>query len=107
MSVIHVETGRHLYGGAVQVLYLAQGLEERGVKSVLMVPRGSEIAEVARDRWLRVEEFPFRGEADPAGLARMAWRFSRRDVEVVHLHSRRAPIRWAGWRGLRSARRSS
>lgn len=89
VSVLHVETGRHLYGGALQVLYLAQGLEERGVKSVLMVPRGSEIAEVARDRWLRVEEFPFRGEADPAGLARMAWRFSRRDVEVVHLHSRR------------------
>ena len=89
MSVIHVETGRHLYGGALQVLYLAQGLEERGVKSVLMVPRGSEVAEAAHDRWLRVEEFPYRGEGDPTGLARMAWRFSRRDVEVVHLHSRR------------------
>lgn len=89
VSVIHVETGRHLYGGALQVLYLAQGLEERGVKSVLMVPCGSEIAEAAHDRWLRVEEFPFRGEADPTGLARMVWRFSRRDVEVVHLHSRR------------------
>ncbi len=89
MSVIHVETGRRLYGGALQVLYLVQGLEERGVKSVLMAPRGSEIAEAAYERWLRVEEFPFRGEADPTGLARMAWRFSRRDVEVVHLHSRR------------------
>ena len=89
VSVVHVETGRHLYGGALQVLYLAQGLEERGVKSVLMVPRGSEIAAAARERRLHVEEFPFRGEADPAGLARMAWRFSRRDVEVVHLHSRR------------------
>lgn len=89
MSVVHVETGRHLYGGALQVLYLAQGLEERGVKSVLMVPRGSEIAAAARERWLRVEEFPFHGEADIGGLARMAWRFSRPDVEVVHLHSRR------------------
>ncbi len=89
MSVVHVETGRHLYGGALQVLYLAQGLEERGVKSVLMVPRGSEIAAAARERWLRVEEFPFHGEADLGGLVRMAWRFSRPDVEVVHLHSRR------------------
>lgn len=89
MSVVHVETGRHLYGGALQVLYLAQGLEERGVKSVLMVPRGSEIAAAARERWLRVEEFPFGGEADVLALARMAWRFSRPDVEIVHLHSRR------------------
>lgn len=89
MSVVHVETGRHLYGGALQVLYLAQGLEERGVRSVLMVPRGSEIAAAARQRWLRVEEFRFRGEGDVTALGRMAWRFSRPDVEVVHLHSRR------------------
>lgn len=89
MSVIHVETGRHLYGGALQVLYLAQGLEERGVRSVLMVPRGSEIAVAARQRWLRVEEFRFRGEGDVTAIGRMAWRFSRPDVEVVHLHSRR------------------
>ena len=99
VSVIHVETGRHLYGGALQVLYLAQGLEERGVKSVLMVPRGSEIAEAAYDRWLRVEEFPYHGEADPMGLARMAWRFSRRDVEVVHLHSRRGADTLGGLAG--------
>ncbi len=99
MSVVHVETGRHLYGGALQVLYLAQGLEERGVRSVLMVPRGSEIAAAARQRWLRVEEFPFRGEADPAALARMAWRFSRGDVEIVHLHSRRGADTLGGLAG--------
>lgn len=89
MSVVHLETGRHMYGGALQVLYLAQGLEERGIKSVLMVPHGSEIAAAARKRWLRVEEFPYRGEGDAVAAARMLWRFSRRDVEIVHLHSRR------------------
>ena len=89
LSVVHVETGRHLYGGALQVLYLAQGLQERGVKSVVMVPRGSEVAAAARDRWLVVEEFPFHGEADVLSLARMIVRFRRADVELVHLHSRR------------------
>ncbi len=89
MSVVHVETGRHLYGGALQVLYLAQGLQERGIRSVLMVPRGSEVAAAARDRWLRVEEFPFRGEGDVLSMARMVARFRRADVELVHLHSRR------------------
>ena len=89
MSVVHVETGRHLYGGALQVLYLAQGLQQRGIESVVMVPRGSEVAAAARDRWLRVEEFPFRGEGDVLALGRMAARFRRADVELVHLHSRR------------------
>lgn len=89
MSVIHLETSRHLYGGALQVLYLAQGLQARGVQSVVLAPRGSEVARAARKRWLRVEEFPYRGEGDPAALPRLAWRFSRADVELVHLHSRR------------------
>lgn len=99
MSVVHLETGRHLYGGALQVLYLAQGLEERGIKSVLMVPRGSEIASAARKRWLRVEEFPYHGEGDLVAAARMLWRFSRRDVEVVHLHSRRGADTLGGLAG--------
>ncbi len=102
MSVIHVETGRHLYGGALQVLHLAQGLEERGVKSVLMAPRGSEVAAAARERWLRVEEFPFHGEADIAALVRMAWRFRRPDVELVHLHSRRGADTIGGLAGAAS-----
>lgn len=86
MSVIHLETGRDLYGGALQVLYLAQGLQERGVNSVVMVPKGSEVAGAARKRWLRVEEFPYRGEGDVVSLGRLAWRFSRSDVQLVHLH---------------------
>ena len=89
MSVIHLEMGRHLNGGSLQVLYLAQGLQERGVHSVVMVPKGSEVAGAARKRWLRVEEFPYRGEGDVVSVARLAWRFSRADVEMVHLHSRR------------------
>ena len=86
MSVVHLETGRDLYGGALQVLYLVQGLQERGVNSVVLAPKGSEVARAARARWLRVEEYPFRGEADVVSLARLAWRFSRPDVELVHLH---------------------
>ena len=86
MSVIHLETGRDLYGGALQVLYLVQGLRERGVDSVVLAPKGSEVARAARARWLHVEEYPFRGEADVVSLARMAWRFGRPDVELVHLH---------------------
>ena len=64
-----------------------------------MVPRGSEVAAAARKRWLRVEEFPYRGEADVAAATRILWRFSRRDVEIVHLHSRRGADTLGGLAG--------
>ncbi len=86
MSVIHLETGRDLYGGALQVLYLVQGLRERGVDAVVLAPKGSEVARAARARWLHVEEYPFRGEADVVSLTKLAWRFGQPDVELVHLH---------------------
>ena len=36
MKIVHVETGRHFYGGAQQVIYLMQGLRERGVEGLLL-----------------------------------------------------------------------
>ena len=64
-----------------------------------MVPRASEIAAAARKRWLRVEEFPYRGEGDLVAATRMLWRFSRRDVEIIHLHSRRGADTLGGLAG--------
>ena len=44
LSVAHIETGRHLYGGAQQVVYLLQGLANRGVRNLLIAPQNSEIS---------------------------------------------------------------
>ncbi|MCJ7501425.1 glycosyltransferase family 1 protein, partial [bacterium] len=50
VRILHVETGMHLYGGALQVHYLLRGLADReGVESVLVCPSGSAIAEAARE----------------------------------------------------------
>ncbi len=35
MHVVHLETGRHLYGGARQVLYLLEGLSWEHLQSTL------------------------------------------------------------------------
>ena len=47
MRSLHVETGRHLYGGAQQVIYLLSGLVERGDDVLLVCPPGSEIERAA------------------------------------------------------------
>jgi hypothetical protein len=43
-KILHVEMGRHLHGGAQQVVHLITGLRARGVENVLACARDSEIA---------------------------------------------------------------
>ncbi len=98
MRVLHVETGRHLYGGAQQVVYLLRHLQAAGVENVLACSPGSAIADAAAPyvdaiRWLD------NGLSAPRSLARML-RVTRPDL--LHVHSRRLGV--DGWGG-RVARR--
>lgn len=93
MKVMHVETGRHLYGGALQVFYLLRGLKEKGVDNLLVCPTGSAIAEKASD-YAAVHELPMRGELDlPFGFR--LWRLLRQEApDILHIHSRRGADFW-------------
>lgn len=87
MRVLHVEGGRHLYGGARQVLYLLEGLAQRGVTSGLICPAGSEIAVAARP-WAEVFPLPMKGDLDLGLIPRVYFRIQQFQAEVLHLHSR-------------------
>jgi len=89
MRVVHLEAGRHVYGGALQALLLVEGLERRGVENVLVVAEGSEVEERARSRGLPVRGLPMAGEADLAFPFRFRQILSQEDPDLVHLHSRR------------------
>lgn len=89
LKVLHVEAGRHLYGGARQVAYLLEGLEAEGVHNLLVCPRGSAIAEAAAHQGVEVRALPMGGDLDIAFVWRL-WRLIRAErPDVVHLHSRR------------------
>ncbi|MEJ2576501.1 MAG: glycosyltransferase family 4 protein [Gammaproteobacteria bacterium] len=96
MRVLHVEAGRHLYGGARQVLYLLEGLARHGVESVLAAPAGSEIAIQASPHVRELRAIPMGGDLD----ARLLFRLRRLACEVrpdlVHVHSRRGADLWGG-----------
>ncbi len=89
MKVLHVETGRHLYGGAEQVLWLAGALRNRGCDSPLVCARGSAMAAAARAAGLEVFALPCAGDLD----LRFGWRLKRllerERPDLVHCHSRR------------------
>ncbi|WP_435103413.1 glycosyltransferase [Arhodomonas sp. AD133] len=89
MTVVHVETGMHLYGGALQVLFLLRGVREHPGRHVLVCPAGSEIAAAAEGVADRVVAIPVRGDLD-IGFARRLVRVLREEcADLVHLHSRR------------------
>jgi glycosyltransferase involved in cell wall biosynthesis len=89
MKIVHVETGRHFYGGAQQVIWLIRGLASHGIENLLVCPPDSAIDKVARDASIPVHNLDCLGDPD----LRFAWRLRkfamREQPDVVHCHSRR------------------
>ncbi|AAU91854.1 glycosyl transferase, group 1 family protein [Methylococcus capsulatus str. Bath] len=87
MKVLHVEGGRNLYGGARQVLYLLEGLEQRGIDNVLVCPAGSELAREAAAH-AEVHAIPMSGDLDFRLIGRLYRIIGRVRPDLAHLHSR-------------------
>ena len=95
MKVVHIETGRHLYGGALQVCYLMEGLAGHGVANLLVCSRGSAIAKTASG-YATVIELPIAGDLDLMFPFRLAMVLRRYHPDIVHVHSRRGADLWSG-----------
>lgn len=95
-TIVHIETGRHLYGGARQVLHLLEHLPAFGVDSRLVCTRGAEIAGRARELGVRVAELPMRGDLDLPFAFRLAALLRQERPDLVHVHSRRGADVWGG-----------
>ena len=89
MKILHVETGRHLYGGPQQVLYLVAALSERGIDNTLVCPPGSGIDSAARAAGIRVQNLFCAGDLDLPFAYRLAQFLKREQPDLVHCHSRR------------------
>lgn len=89
MKILHVETGRHFYGGAQQVAWLLGGLAAAGVDNVLVCLPDTEIDATARQLGVRVFNLDCAGDVDIA----FAWWLRRiiawEKPDVLHCHSRR------------------
>ena len=94
MKTLHVEAGTHLYGGALQVFFLMQGLRARGEEALLVCPIGSAIATQARTHGLRVCEIAMGGDQDIGLVGRVRALIRAERPDLVHLHSRRGSDVW-------------
>lgn len=87
MRVLHVEGGAYLYGGALQVLYLLEGLAEHGVDSHLVCRRGCALGARAR-AFAEVHGLAMGGDLDLMLVPRLYRLIRRVRPDLVHLHSR-------------------
>lgn len=89
LKTLHIELGRHLYGGAHQVLHLMLGLVGRGHEAVLICPKGSESESEALKLGLTVYPIPAAGDLDVTLIFRLYKCIRKLNPDVLHLHSRR------------------
>ncbi len=89
MKIVHVETGRHYYGGAQQVIWLIDGLAARGVENLLVCPPDSAIDKVARAAAIPVRNLSCAGDLDLSFAWQLADLARDEEPDVVHCHSRR------------------
>lgn len=98
MKILHVESGMHLYGGALQVVFLIRGLKALGVHSVLACPEGSAIADAAAPH-AQVMPIPMKGDADLGMTGRLRSLIRAHSPDLIHLHSRRGADIWGAIAG--------
>jgi glycosyltransferase involved in cell wall biosynthesis len=95
MKVLHVEAGKHYYGGARQVAYIIEGLAKRGIDNVLTCPAGADIADAVRGN-AQVHQIAMGGDADIGMVWRLLQVIRTERPDLVHLHSRRGADLWGG-----------
>lgn len=105
MKVLHIELGKHLYGGAKQVTFIMQGLhDDFGVTNVLLATKGSATAIEMKQRGFEVVEISAKGDLDVGLLWRIKNVIQQIKPDVVHVHSRRGADVWGGlaakWAGV-------
>ena len=89
MKILHVETGRHLYGGPQQVIYLARALRDMGHDNLIVCPPGSGIDNAARKAAIPVRNLFCAGDLDLPFAYRLAQFIGQTRPDIVHCHSRR------------------
>jgi len=89
MKILHVETGRHLYGGPQQVIYLISALLERDHDCTLICPPGSGIDAAARAAGIPVRNLFCAGDLDLPFAYRLTQFLQSSKPDLLHCHSRR------------------
>ena len=83
---LHLDAGRDLRGGQRQVLYLLQGLIERGGRVLLCCPRSAPLFARATEATIPCRPLTLRSGFDFPSAVRLARLVAEHDFDLVHAH---------------------
>lgn len=89
MKILHVETGRHLYGGSLQVRYLIEGLANEGISNTLVCEKSTPLVEAVSTWTDNIYPETIKGDLDVKFIRRLKTIIEQEQADLVHLHSRR------------------
>ena len=89
MKILHVETGRHLYGGPQQAVYLVSALRQRGLDCTLLCPPDTGVDSAARAAGIPVRNLFCAGDLDLPFAYRLTQYLQATTPDLLHCHSRR------------------
>lgn len=90
VKILHLDTGREWRGGQKQVLFLTQGLEERGVVSVVATPQDSPLATRLRTLDLPMIPLPPGSPFTPKSVKMLQAVLADRHWHILHAHTAHA-----------------
>jgi glycosyltransferase involved in cell wall biosynthesis len=88
--VLHVDDQSGWRGGEQQMVYLAEGLRRRSIRTALVLQKGGLAVQKAREAGLPVHEVRMRGEADLAAAFRIARLTRKGRFNILHSHTSHA-----------------
>lgn len=96
MKILHIETGTNVYGGALQVYYLLQGLQKYPKTShELVCASNSELLSKCQGV-VACHPLAMRGDGDVLFLFKLIKVIRKTKPAIVHVHSRRGADIWGG-----------
>ncbi len=87
---LHLDTERTWRGGEQQVLYLVDGLRQRGHVAEVVGPPESPFVKRAREAGAVAHEVPLRGELSPRAIRRVAAILKAGAFDLIHAHTSHA-----------------
>lgn len=98
ITVVHIEAGRHLYGGALQVAYLLDALKNNvNVNNIVICPLGSEVAEhFSKHNECKIIPIKMKGDLDIGLTWKVKRILAQEKADILHIHSRRGADIYGG-----------
>ena len=85
---MHIEGGKNLYGGSLQVHYLIRELCKLNIENVLICSKSSDLAKITKP-FCKIIELEMRGDLDLRLLFKIIKLSKIENPNLIHLHSRR------------------